>query len=254
MSSSRSARGAVVFARDEVAEWLERSKRSVIPVNQRRERLRSIARQELLRRTGRDEDWPQAGPLRAALNAAWPTQQPVRLVDRILADLFAGPKRQAAGLDDRRPVARRRGQLDPQRPAARVRPRRRRRGAGPLGGRAARDRAAQPGDVDDARRRRRPVDDAGRPGTVGGRARPASRRSARRTTPVSVRRAHDRLPRSRADPRAGEPAAPVHRRRRDRQPERASRGRAAVVGRDDLRRARRSGRRRRHDASSTGTA
>jgi DNA helicase IV len=82
----------VVFARDEVAEWLERSKGSVIPVNQRRERLRSIARQELLRRTGRDEDWPLAGPLRSALNAAWPTQQPVKLVDRILADLFAGPK------------------------------------------------------------------------------------------------------------------------------------------------------------------
>ena len=26
--------------------------------------------------------WPQAGPLRKALDAAWPTQQPIRLVDR----------------------------------------------------------------------------------------------------------------------------------------------------------------------------
>ena len=82
----------VVFDRDEVGEWLERAKASVIPVNQRRERLRSIARQELLRRTGRDEDWPQAGPLRTALNTAWPTQQPIKLVDRMLADLFPGPR------------------------------------------------------------------------------------------------------------------------------------------------------------------
>jgi DNA helicase IV len=66
-------------------------------VNQRRERLRSIARQELLRRTGRDEDWPQAGPLRSALNAAWPTQQPVKLVDRILAELFPGPTKSNRG-------------------------------------------------------------------------------------------------------------------------------------------------------------
>ena len=53
----------VLFTRDEVGEWLERAKDSVIPVNQRRERLRSIARQELLRRTGRDEDWAEAGPV-----------------------------------------------------------------------------------------------------------------------------------------------------------------------------------------------
>jgi DNA helicase IV len=83
----------VVFTRDEVTEWLERAKNSVIPVNQRRERLRSIGRQELLRRTGRDDDWAQAGPLRSALNTAWPTQQPVKLVDRILADLFPGASR-----------------------------------------------------------------------------------------------------------------------------------------------------------------
>lgn len=74
----------VVFTPDEVAEWLQRAIGSVIPVNQRRERLRAIARQELLRRTNRDEDWSHAGPLRSALNTAWPTQQPIRLVDRLL--------------------------------------------------------------------------------------------------------------------------------------------------------------------------
>ena len=54
-----------------------------MPFNQRRLRLRSIAQQELRRRTG-DDVWPQAGPLRKALDAAWPTQQPIRLVDRLL--------------------------------------------------------------------------------------------------------------------------------------------------------------------------
>ena len=55
-----------------------------MPINQRRERLRVLARQELLRRTDSDEAWSQAAPLKAALNKAWPTQQPVRLVDRML--------------------------------------------------------------------------------------------------------------------------------------------------------------------------
>ncbi len=74
----------VVFRRDEVAEWLARAADGVVPVNQRRLRLRAIAQQELARRTGRDDLWSEAGPLRKALDAAWPTQQPVRLVDRLL--------------------------------------------------------------------------------------------------------------------------------------------------------------------------
>ena len=82
----------VVLSRDEVAEWLTRAADAVIPVNQRRERLRAIAGQELLRRTGRDDAWSHAGPLKTALNAAWPTQQPIKLVDRILANLFDGPR------------------------------------------------------------------------------------------------------------------------------------------------------------------
>ncbi|MET0146302.1 MAG: ATP-binding domain-containing protein [Ilumatobacteraceae bacterium] len=74
----------VVFAHDEIAEWLERAAAGIVPFNQRRQRLRSIAQQELRRRTDRDDAWPQAGPLRKALDAAWPTQQPIRLVDRLL--------------------------------------------------------------------------------------------------------------------------------------------------------------------------
>ncbi|MGH9134423.1 MAG: HelD family protein, partial [Ilumatobacteraceae bacterium] len=74
----------VVFTRSEIATWLDIAKQGVVPINQRRERLRVLARQELLRRTGSDDAWSKAAPLKAALNKAWPTQQPVRLVDRML--------------------------------------------------------------------------------------------------------------------------------------------------------------------------
>ncbi len=74
----------VVFGRDEVTEWLARATGGVVPFNQRRLRLRTIAQQELRRRTDRDDLWSQAGPLRTALDRAWPMQQPVRLVDRLL--------------------------------------------------------------------------------------------------------------------------------------------------------------------------
>lgn len=80
------------FGRDELAEWLERAADSVVPVNQRRLRLRSIAEQEVRRRAGSDTAWSQAGPLRSALGAAWPVQQPVRLVDRVLHREFGGPR------------------------------------------------------------------------------------------------------------------------------------------------------------------
>jgi DNA helicase IV len=80
----------LVFGADEIAEWLRRAADAVIPVNQRRQRLRAIAGQALLRRTGRDDAWTDAAPLRQALDRAWPTQQPVRLVDRFLAERFDG--------------------------------------------------------------------------------------------------------------------------------------------------------------------
>ena len=209
----------VTFTRDEVAEWLERAKGSVIPVNQRRERLRAIARQELLRRTGQDEDWSRAG-------------RPAQGVEHGLADAAADPpcrppaarpERQAAPLDGGRSAARRRGQLDPQRSPGGVRPRRRRRGPGPLGGGVAGHRPAQPGGVDDAGRRRRPVDDAGRSGALG-RHLPLPRRRGERSGGDHGRRADDRLPRARADPHRRQPAAAAHRRRRLGQPQRAGRG------------------------------
>jgi DNA helicase IV len=73
----------LLFTAGEIGDWLDRAMDGVVPFNQRRLRLRSIAQQELRRRTGEDV-WAEAGPLRKALDAAWPTQQPIRLVDKLL--------------------------------------------------------------------------------------------------------------------------------------------------------------------------
>jgi DNA helicase IV len=66
------------------AEWLETAMSGTSPLNQRRERMRSLAQRELLQRTGSDDTWRQAGALKSAINAAWPTQKPIRLVDCLL--------------------------------------------------------------------------------------------------------------------------------------------------------------------------
>ena len=76
-----------------------------------------------------------------------------------------------AGVDGRRSAARRRGQLAAQRAPAHLRPRRGRRGPGPLRRGPPGDRAAQPGRVDDPGGRRRPVDHGVGPGAVGRRVR-----------------------------------------------------------------------------------
>ena len=73
-----------VIAVDLFAEWLETAKTGTVPVNDRRERVRSLARREMLRRTGSDDAWAQAGELKKAITKAWPTQKPVKLVDRLL--------------------------------------------------------------------------------------------------------------------------------------------------------------------------
>jgi hypothetical protein len=73
-----------VIAVDLFAEWLETAKTGTVPVNDRRERVRSLARREMLRRTGSDDAWAEAGELKKAITKAWPTQQPVKLVDRLL--------------------------------------------------------------------------------------------------------------------------------------------------------------------------
>lgn len=73
-----------VFEPGLIAGWLDTAKSGVVPINQRRERLRALAQQELRRRCGGDDHWSQAAPLKTALNTCWPTQKPVALVDRYL--------------------------------------------------------------------------------------------------------------------------------------------------------------------------
>lgn len=83
----------VVIERSLVAGWLDAAADASIPVNQRRERLRVLAQGELRRRTGGDDAWSQAAPLKSALTKAWPTQRAVKLVDRLLPG--PGGKRRA---------------------------------------------------------------------------------------------------------------------------------------------------------------
>ena len=73
-----------VFERASIADWIDTAKSGVVPINQRRERLRVLAQQELRRRNGGEDFWSQAGPLKSVINACWPTQRPIALVDRML--------------------------------------------------------------------------------------------------------------------------------------------------------------------------
>ena len=68
----------------EFARWVTTAKSGKVPINERRERLRVLARQALRRRCNGDDHWSDAGPLKSAINKAWPTQKPVTLVDRLL--------------------------------------------------------------------------------------------------------------------------------------------------------------------------
>ena len=112
------------FGIDEIAEWLARATDSVIPINERRIRLKAIAQQELRsirwrRRVAtcrRAEGDPQRRVAGAAAEEARPT-----------ADRRARrPTARQAALVGRRPAPGRRGQLTAQRcrPALRPRPRR----------------------------------------------------------------------------------------------------------------------------------
>lgn len=76
----------------EFAGWVATAKAGNTPINERRARLTAIAKRELLRRSGRDDAWASAGPLKSAITKAWPTQKPVKLVDQLLAARLGGPK------------------------------------------------------------------------------------------------------------------------------------------------------------------
>lgn len=74
----------VVISASELSSWVEEALHGVTPVNRRRDGLKGLVQRELLRRTGRDDLWELSPELRAAVAKAWPIQQPVRLVDKLL--------------------------------------------------------------------------------------------------------------------------------------------------------------------------
>ncbi|MGA9277275.1 HelD family protein, partial [Ilumatobacter sp.] len=83
---------------DEFSEWVDTAKSGSTPINERRARLTAIARRELTRRTGDDGCWSKAAPLKAAINKAWPTQKPEKLVDSLLPGV-SGKRRQWTSAD-----------------------------------------------------------------------------------------------------------------------------------------------------------
>lgn len=78
----------IVVEADEIAAWIDTvlTTSNEPRLNKRRDALRAIAATEMLRRTGRDDAWQQAAPLRKALDAAWPQQQPKAVLQRLLGD------------------------------------------------------------------------------------------------------------------------------------------------------------------------
>ncbi len=68
----------------EFSGWVDEALHGVTPVNRRRDGLKGLVQRELMRRTDRDDVWERSPELRAAVAKAWPIQQPVRLVDKLL--------------------------------------------------------------------------------------------------------------------------------------------------------------------------
>jgi DNA helicase IV len=74
----------LIITRDEIGEWFEQALHATAPVNKRRDSLKGLVQRDMLRRYDRDDVWEKAPVLRAALTKAWPTAQPIKLVDSLL--------------------------------------------------------------------------------------------------------------------------------------------------------------------------
>ncbi|MBI4933576.1 MAG: ATP-binding domain-containing protein [Actinobacteria bacterium] len=74
----------LVITRDEIGEWFEQALHATAPVNKRRDSLKGLVQRDMLRRYDRDDVWEKAPALRAALTKAWPTAQPIKLIDSLL--------------------------------------------------------------------------------------------------------------------------------------------------------------------------
>ena len=74
----------VTITRDEFAGWLQQAAAANAPVNKRRDSMKGLVERDLMRRLDRDDVWAKAPALRAAITKAWPTQLPIKLVDKLL--------------------------------------------------------------------------------------------------------------------------------------------------------------------------
>ena len=74
----------LTVAAEEFSGWVDQALDGVTPVNRRRDGLKGLVQNELLRRTDRDDVWERSPELRAAVAKAWPMQQPIRMVDKML--------------------------------------------------------------------------------------------------------------------------------------------------------------------------
>ena len=68
----------------ELSGWIDEALDGVTPVNKRRDGLKGLVQRELLRRTDRDDVWERSPELRAAIAKAWPMQQPIRMIDKLM--------------------------------------------------------------------------------------------------------------------------------------------------------------------------
>jgi DNA helicase IV len=81
----------LVLEAEQIAGWIDTVLRtsSESRLNHRREALRAIATTDLMRRTGQDDIMQRAPGVKAALNAAWPSQQPKAVLQRLFGDRSA---------------------------------------------------------------------------------------------------------------------------------------------------------------------
>lgn len=83
----------ITITGDELEAWIAQAMNANAPVNKRRDSMKGIVQRDMLRRFDRDDVWEKAPALRAAITKAWPTQLPIKLVDKLLPGP-SGKKRQ----------------------------------------------------------------------------------------------------------------------------------------------------------------
>ena len=101
----------IVFTAEEIGRWITEALAGSAPINRRRDGLRALAQRELLRRTGKDDAWTSAEPLRKVLDRAWPALRPQPIVERVLGrpEMLAGAAAGTLSTDEQRAITTRTG-------------------------------------------------------------------------------------------------------------------------------------------------